>query len=227
MTVVGQTQVSYGWDNANRLTGITQGSTSIGFGYDTANRRSTLTLPNGIVLTYTYDNNSRVTAMNWNLGSTAVGDLEYQYDPDGRVIAEDRQPRTGPAAHCRRRQHFNAANEMATFNGTTLAYDANGNLTNNGTHGYSLGCTESSVGMTGSSTASFVYDGLGRRTSKTVSGNTTQFVYDRLNPVQEIQGGVPSANLLTGRRIDEYFQRTDSAGARRLSDAIFSAALSP
>ena len=29
MTVVGQTQVSYGWDNANRLTGITQGTTSI------------------------------------------------------------------------------------------------------------------------------------------------------------------------------------------------------
>ena len=36
MTVVGQPTVSYGWDNANRLTGITQGTTSVPFGYDNA-----------------------------------------------------------------------------------------------------------------------------------------------------------------------------------------------
>ena len=50
MTVVGQPTVSYGWDNANRLTGITQGSTSIPIVYDNADRRYTLTLPNGICL---------------------------------------------------------------------------------------------------------------------------------------------------------------------------------
>lgn len=45
--------------------------------------------------------------------------------------------------------------------------------------------------------------------SKTISGTTTQFLYDKLNPVQELNGsnGVV-ANLLTGLRIDEYFTRT-------------------
>jgi len=49
---------------------------------------------------------------------------------------------------------------------------------------------------------------------KTINGAATQFLYDGLNPVQEIQNGTPSANLLTGLRIGQYFQRTDSAGAR-------------
>jgi len=55
---------------------------------------------------------------------------------------------------------------------------------------------------------------LGRRDRKTINGVSTQFLYDGLNPVQKIQNGAPSANLLTGLGIDEYSQRTDSAGAR-------------
>ena len=68
--------------------------------------------------------------------------------------------------------------------------------------------------IAGPSTASFVYGPDGRRTQKAINGTSTQFLYDGLNPVQEIQNGAPSANLITGLGIDEYFQRTDSAGAR-------------
>ncbi|MGD0076679.1 MAG: RHS repeat-associated core domain-containing protein [Candidatus Binataceae bacterium] len=72
--------------------------------------------------------------------------------------------------------------------------------------------------------AGFVYDALGRRAAKTINGATTQFLYDRRNPVQELDGASPpnvTANLLTGLRIDEYFSRTDSAGpATLLADAL-------
>src|SRR5258708_28998407 len=48
----------------------------------------------------------------------------------------------------------------------------------------------------------------------------TQYLYDGANPVQEISGTTASASLLTGG-VDEYFQRTDSAGARNfLTDAL-------
>jgi RHS repeat-associated protein len=47
--------------------------------------------------------------------------------------------------------------------------------------------------------------------SKTIAGANTQFLYDYLNPVQELQGGATSANLLTGLRTDEYFARNDSS----------------
>ncbi len=59
--------------------------------------------------------------------------------------------------------------------------------------------------------------------SKTVSGTTTQFLYDGLNPVQELNGAAPpsqTANLLTGLRIDEYFARTDTATSTFLADAL-------
>jgi hypothetical protein len=48
--------------------------------------------------------------------------------------------------------------------------------------------------------------------SKTIGGTTTQCLYDRLNPVQELNSsnGV-TANLLTGLRTDEYFSRTASS----------------
>jgi len=49
MSVAGQSAVTYGYDNAHRLTSITQGTTTIGMTYDDANRRSALTFANGIV----------------------------------------------------------------------------------------------------------------------------------------------------------------------------------
>ena len=66
--------------------------------------------------------------MTWKLGSTAVGDLEYQYDADSRVIQK-----TGSFAQTKlpvpvTGNTFNAANEMTAFNGTPQTYDPNGNL---------------------------------------------------------------------------------------------------
>jgi YD repeat-containing protein len=46
MTVLGQPTVTYTYDNANRLTQITQGTATVTFAYDAANRRTSLTLPN-------------------------------------------------------------------------------------------------------------------------------------------------------------------------------------
>ena len=57
--------------------------------------------------------------------------------------------------------------------------------------------------------ASFVYDGLGRREKKTINGNLTEFLYDGLNPVQETSGATILANILPGLGIDEFLTRTD------------------
>ncbi len=71
MAVPGQSQTSYAWDNANRLTGITQGTTSVILSYDAANRRTQLSLPNGVILAYTYDADSH--AVTWSLGGVTSG----------------------------------------------------------------------------------------------------------------------------------------------------------
>jgi RHS repeat-associated protein len=55
---------------------------------------------------------------------------------------------------------------------------------------------------------------------KTISGATTNYLYDGVNVVQELAGGTPTANVLSGG-VDEVFMRTDSAGARNfLADTL-------
>ena len=184
--------------------------------------RTQLTLPNAIDAAYSgacpermrRNSDSRVSGMTWTLAGKQIGDLEYSYDADGHVVEK-----TGIMAATNLPQAvtgntFNADNEMTSFNGTAMTYDANGNLTSDGTNTYTWDARNHLTAISGAATASFEYDALGRRISKTIAGTTTQFLYDGLNPVQEIQSGSPSANLLTGLKLDEFFQRTNSAGAR-------------
>jgi RHS repeat-associated protein len=224
MTVAGQPAVNYSWDNANRLTQITQNGNTVGFVYDNASRRTTLTLPNGVTVAYTYDNDSRVSGITYTAGSTQLGNLSYTYDADGRRTAAGGSLAAVNLPAAVSSNTFNADNGMTGFNGTTLSYDANGNLTGDGTNTYTWDARNHLSAMSGAASASFVYDAFGRRARKTINGVTTQFLYDGLNPVQELNGASPpaaTANLLTGLGIDQYFARTDSSGTMAfLRDAL-------
>src|SRR5205085_2167619 len=143
----------------------------------------------------------------------------YGYDLAGRrtavggSYARTNVPSAAPTAA------YNFNNQLTSWNGATLTYDNNGNLTNDGTNTYMWNARNQLVTISGSVNANFQYDAFGRRVSKTING-TTQFLFDGANPVQEISGTSASANLLTAG-VDEYFQRTDSAGARSfLTDAL-------
>src|SRR5208283_3528407 len=218
----GQPQVVYGWDNANRLTGITQGSSAVGINYDNANRRTSLTLPNGVTVGYGFDNDSRITGLTYSAGGSQLGNLTYGYDADGRVTSKNGTLAAIGLPTSVSGNTFNADNGMTGFGGATLSYDANGNLTSDGTNNYTWDARNHLTAITGAVAASFTYDAFGRRVSKTIAGTSTQFLYDILNPVQEIQAGAPSANLLTGGRFDEYFTRTDSSNnvSTLLQDAL-------
>lgn len=93
-------------------------------------------------------------------------------------------------------------------------------MTSDGTHSYTWDARNHLKQIDSGATASFVYDSFGRRTSKSILGTQTGFLYDGLNPVQELSGTNVTANSLMGG-VDEVFQRTDSAGARSfLTDAL-------
>jgi RHS repeat-associated protein len=221
-TVVGQTAVSYSYDNSNRLTGLTQGSSAVTLAYDDADRRMSLTLPNGILVEYTYDNGSQLTALTYKLGANTLGTLTYSSDVAGRrTNIGGTWARTSlPAALAS--ASYDNANRITTFGGTTFSYDLNGNLTSDGNSTYSWSARNQLGGLSGGASASFQYDGVGRRRRKTISGATTNFLYDGFNLVQELtSGGPPAANLLVGLGIDETFTRTDAAGTSTfLVDAI-------
>jgi RHS repeat-associated protein len=211
-TVSGQPAVTYGYDAAERLTTITQGSTTVSLVYDDANRRTSMVLPNGIVAAYGYDDANQLTSLTYALGGNLLGDITYVYDAAGNRTsiggswARVNLPAALPSAT------YDAANQLTQWGTQLLAYDANGNLASDGNNNYGWNARNQLATMTGGVTAAFQYDGLGRRTSKTVSGVSTSFVYDNVNIVQELSGGTPLANLVNGIGVDQRFLRSDTSG---------------
>jgi RHS repeat-associated protein len=219
MTVAGQTALNYTFDNASRLTKIVQGTTTIQLGYDNANRRTSLTLANGIVTSYGYDNDSELTGLTYMLNSNTLGTLTYSYDMGGRrTTVGGTYARTG-LPNAQATTGYDAANELTKWGTATPTYDANGNVLSDGTNTYVWNGRNQLASMN-MSAQSFQYDPFGRRAAKTILSVTTNYLYDGVNPVQELAGSTVTANLVTGA-VDEYFQRTDSSGAANfLTDAL-------
>jgi RHS repeat-associated protein len=102
---------------------------------------------------------------------------------------------------------------------TVITYDLDGNTLNDGTNTYTWDARNRLVSAD-SGAATFSYDALGRRIGKTIASANTNFLYDGVNPVQELNGTTPTANLLTGG-IDERFTRTDANGTLNyITDAL-------
>jgi RHS repeat-associated protein len=218
-TVAGQTSNCYTYDIANRLTGVGQGTcpvstNSASFTYDNANRRSTMTLSNGIVLTYGYDNDSRINSLSYQVGTTQVGSLTYQYDAAGRrtqlggSLAATGFPATVGATA------YDVNNELTSWNGTTITFDNNGNIQNDGSATYTWNARNQLISR---ASTSFQYDAFGRRTLNAAGNN---LFYDGFDVAQELSGTTPTANRIVGGT-DEFFGRTDSTGTYTpITDAL-------
>jgi YD repeat-containing protein len=103
-----------------------------------------------------------------------------------------------------------------------VTHDANGNVTADGPAGYTWNSRGQLTNLTsGARSAQFGYDAVGRRSSATVDGTSTGYVYDGSQVVQELAGSSPQANLLTGGHLNEVFARGSSGGTQSyLADAL-------
>jgi RHS repeat-associated protein len=238
MTVTGQPQVAYAYDNDSRLTtitGIVNGTIrNFLLSHNSDGMRSALQSPlyqSGSYLTTnaTYDNASRLLELKHTVSSTVLEDLRYMRDPNGNTISYTRnaaQLLSGVVTGAT----YDDANEMLTFTPSgdssgSLTYDADGNLlarTNScGTTNYTWDARNRLIGLTGYTptctvlTASFQYDALGRRIGKMINGVTTQYLYDGLDIIQEIQNGAPYANYIRTLNIDEPLVRIKADGTIR------------
>lgn len=224
MTVTGRSTVSYTYDNADRVTGITQGSSAITYAYDAANRRTSLTLPNGLVTEYGYDNASNLTSITYKQGATTLGDLSYEYDANrhrtriGGTYARTSLPAALNSAT------FDAANQMTQRASTTLSYDSNGNLTNDGTNTYTWNARNQLSSIGGGVSGSFGYDAFGRRITRSINSQATNYLYDRADIVQELSGTTPTVDMLNGVGVDERHTCNCNGSQRTLlTDALGSA----
>ena len=225
MTAANQSQVIYGYDADNRLGSITQGAEAVGFKYDAVSRVQQLTLPNGVQANYGYYADSRIQSIQWlKADNTVLGNLAYGYDNVGRMISQTGSfaPQVLPAASTGA-NGFDANNRQTPYNGQALAYDLNGNLIGDGVRTYVWDARNRLTSITQGATtiASFQYDALGRRIARTENGQTTSYLYDGLNAVQETVGTTINP-ILTGLGIDTRYARNDVGGVRTyfLTDAV-------
>jgi RHS repeat-associated protein len=168
---------------------------------------------------HAYDAASELTSIVYQGGNLAPSDLEYSYDLAGRRVGVSGSLASTQLPAAVASAAYNADNQLTQWGSATLTYDLNGNTLYDGTNTYSWDARNRLVSMDNNG-ATFAYDALGRRVSKTIQSANTSFLYDGVNPVQELNGTTPTANLLTGG-IDERFTRTDANGTLNyLTDAL-------
>ena len=212
MTVTGETAVFYRYDNANRLTNVTQGTFTSALFYDDAGRRTQLTLPNAIKVLYTYDAASRLTNLTYQAAVT--NRIDYGYDDVGNRVAQASKLANYLLPAAVTNSSYNFANQQLTFGTYTMQYDANGNVTNiiSGatTNKLFWSSRNQLTGVVAAVSAAFQYDGLGRRVARTVSTVQEKYLYDGLDVILQKD----SANAVRGRYfrglgIDEPWLRSD------------------
>jgi RHS repeat-associated protein len=219
--------VGYTYDVANRLTKITQAAgpvnnsvaQTVTFAYDNANRMTTQTVGSGPITAYTYTDADEIASITYETSTgTVITSGTYTYDAAGHrtsvagglatFVQASGTSVTGAA--------YNANNQLTSWNGKIFSYDKNGNLMSDGVNLYAWDPRNQLLGMSGGTTATFQYDGQGRRLAKTVAGTTTAFAYDGDNFVQELAGlgnmTTVNANLVTGG-VDQMFMRGTGTGS--------------
>ena len=215
MTAPGAEAVKYSYDEAGRLTELKRGSQAVSFAYNEANLPTKTTLPDGIEESYGYDEANELTSIAYTKGATKLGELDYSYTLDGlREAMWGSYARSGlPEAISS--AAYNADDEQTERNSKKLGYDAEGNLTSDGSSEYKWNARGQLAEITGAVKASFTYDPFGRRVSKTLSGTTTKLLPDGPNVAQETQGS-STTNVLTGLAPNQVFARTTSTATESL-----------
>lgn len=212
--------VTVGYDALNRPTSILeQGSALLAsYGYDDLSRRTTLTFGNGTSTSYAYDAQGELGSLGINLAGTAQDNTWTFARNQVRELAatswsNDLYQWKG-AANGTRNYAANGLNQYASVAGTALGYDANGNLTGDGTWTYAYdGDNRLKSASRAGLTASLAYDALGRLRRTVVQGATTDLLYAGTQLMAEYDGtGTLVRRYVHGVGVDAPLVRYNGAG---------------
>jgi RHS repeat-associated protein len=193
--------VSYEFDAVNRLTGVDlldDSSLDIEYAYDDASRWTSMVDDTGTT-TYSYDDANRLTSVS----APTTGTVNYGYNEAGQLTSL-----TYPSTH-QVTYGYNSRGELETVTDwlsgiTTYTYDPAGRMTEIeypndviGEFAYDdadrLTAIEYLDGMTSLETISYVLNAVGMRTSMTGSSGTTDYTYDALYRLTEVE--YPNSDL--------------------------------
>jgi len=172
-----------------RANGATTGINVLAtYAYDALGNRTSLTQGNGVVTSYTYDPVSRLATLTNDLAGTSY-DLSIgtsaspiTYNPASQITSaihtNDAYAWAG-AVNVNRSYAPNNLNQYANVAGTNFSYDANGNLTSDGTNTFGYDAENKLTSATvGGGAASLSYDPAGRLWHVVKGSTDLRFFYD-------------------------------------------------
>jgi RHS repeat-associated protein len=237
--------VSYQYDLASNRTRLTwPDGYYANYSYDGLNHLSTVIDSGGTTLaTYAYDDLARRTSVHYN-GSTGAA-MAYAWSPENdlNTLSSDFAGTSNdvtftniftpahqwsvatvssgayvyaPPSATSATFSINTVNEYPLLNGATaLAYDTRGNFLGTAAAPNLAYDAENHLVAYTAASATYAFDPLGRRSSKTVAGTTTNFVHDGDSEIAEYDGsGALIRRFVPGPAIDEYVAMVTTAGTK-------------
>ncbi|HEV2387041.1 MAG TPA: RHS repeat-associated core domain-containing protein [Candidatus Acidoferrales bacterium] len=119
---------------------------------------------------FTYDNLNRLATMSSPRNPSGCYGLSWTYDSVGNRTAQSVTSGSCPTFSA----SVNSSNQLT---GGSYAYDAAGNMTNDGLNGYSYDAAGHILSVNGGASATYVYDAFGRRIEDTGAGLV--YLYDQ------------------------------------------------
>lgn len=186
--------VTYSYDELNRMKEIRQGGTTLlaSYTWDQLSRRSVITYGNNTTATYGYAANDDLTSIAHQLKASSVT-FTYGYNlaaqRTSQQVSDDRHLWKPAANENLSYGTANGVNQYPSVGAASLSYDANGNLTGDGVNTFGYDTENRMVSWsTVSHAATYAYDPLGRRKSKTVDGTTTDYLSEGDREIAEHDG---------------------------------------
>jgi RHS repeat-associated protein len=220
---------SYVYDGLNRVGSVATTTVALRtYTYDHRSRRSgQIAMPGAsqTATTYAYEIDSDLSGITHNY-SGATLDLAFTHTTSaaGQLITTTTSEplnRYTPGAPLGT-QTYATANPLNQYpsvtpiggSAATLTYDLNGNLTGDGLNTYTYDATNRLLSIAGFATASYGYDALDRRMTKTTGGSTTRFLHAGSDEIAEYtNAGTLLRRYVPAPGTDERAAMIDSGSA--------------
>jgi len=204
----GTNYASYGYDDANRLTNLTNSADNavINFGYDNANKLTSRSYPNSVTTTYNYDGMSRLTRLR-DSGTSVNLDRQYSYNTANQINSITEPAQTRSFGY----DNLDRLTAVTPSSGTSenYAFDAVGNRTSSQR---SASYTYQPYNrLTGTATGGYEYDSNGNMEYKYENGVKWQYVWDYENRLTVAKSEIAQVISYTYDALGRRVARNDEA----------------
>ena len=201
----GSNLATYAFDNADRLTGITNSSdgTTTSFAYDIADRLTSRAYPNGVTTTYDYDGMSRLKRLKDDNSSATLFDRQYSYNSANQISQIVEPSSSGLFGY----DNVNRLTSVTGGSTESYVFDVVGNRT--ASHLSSSYSYSPFNKLTATQTATYNFDPNGNTVAKAEGSNFWRYGFDHENQVTSVANRRQTVRYVydaLGRRVRRHIK---------------------